>query len=198
MRLAALLTAVAMFLATPSLAADNDGGWTGSFNIIAGQRNITQKYWEPVESQTVVGMEAAFGKEYWPAHFLVTAHSSRKSADAIASSGGGTYAVTGTTVELGVGAKTNFRLDNIEPYLAAGVSWTTAKIEGGSTSTPTGSDTDSNRAGYFGAVGLNYIFFENFQVGGSVRILEGTEVNLFDSKGDADHIQYAFLFGWLF
>lgn len=199
-----VIMAMLSIIAGPCFAAaqdkwDAESEWTGNVNMSGALRNLDADYWSPVESQPTFGIDFDFGKKGWLVHPLMAASVSSKDGT-VSNTDGSSYTVTGATTEFDFGLKTNMGAGWIDPYLSAGLALMSAKVENKpSTSTGTKvSESDNFRPGVFVSGGLTFRVFDIFNVGGAVKLVKNTEVNLFGSKGNADYIQYSAVFGWGF
>lgn len=175
--------------------AQDESAWAGDVSISIGRRNLDPDFWAPVEGQTALGIDAAFGKSHWPVQILLGASGSIGKGD-VESDSGGSYQVEGATTELSAGMKISRVFYGIKPHLAGGVSWITAEMTsnpGGSSSV---SDKDQFRTGLFAEAGAVYNFMKVINIGASVRYLGSTKARLFDIDGNADYIQYSLVIGW--
>jgi len=45
--------------------------WTGNANLVVGSKSLDKDDWEPVESQSELGIDVDFAPKSWPLHFAV-------------------------------------------------------------------------------------------------------------------------------
>lgn len=154
----------------------------GSVNFILGQRNLSDDFWSigDLDTQTAFGVNADFGGDKWPVHIAVGLNLSAKSGTLF----------DAAIADLSLGAVWVPRKGKlIRPYLGVGVSSVGAAID-------IVDDDDVDQSfGYYINGGVYFQLFNHFNVGIDVRLLEGTEFELFRSTFDANYAQAGIILG---
>jgi len=171
-----VLLALVVLVSGSAFAAD------GSVNFVIGQRNLNDDFWsiDDLDTQTVFGVNADFGGDKWPVHIAVGLNLSAKSGTLF----------DAAVADLSFGALWVPRKGKlIRPYLGIGVSSVGAAID-------IVDDDDVDQSfGYYANGGVYFQLFSHFNVGLDVRLLEGTEFELFALQFDANYAQYGILLG---
>ncbi|MFQ5431007.1 MAG: hypothetical protein ACE5EN_00710 [Nitrospinota bacterium] len=175
------------FTNTASVTAQE---WTGNVNFQLGARTMADKTdWEPLEDQTMFGINVDFGKESWIVRPVIGFSGSKKEDTIL-----GGIAVTGRTSEFSIGVLKDWEVGPMHPFLSAGLSSIRAEVEAASGGIAV-SDSD-NSSGLFLDAGIYWRLGKSFNLGFDLRSLGGTDVTLFGVKGNADYGQFALLLGW--
>jgi opacity protein-like surface antigen len=168
-----------------------------NINVLGGSRMLDQSEWEPVDSQTMVGIEV---DTYKPRDGLGAElgfqYSRDDSSTAIANQG--TADVEGENYEVYAGARKTFPLfeDRLFPYLGMGLAYVLSDFDVG---LPSGSADDTNGSlGVYIRGGAYWNFAGNWHLGLDVRRMIGTDIDLLDVESDADYMQVALFVGFAF
>ena len=164
----------------PSLARDN------RISMYVGQRNLDEDDWDPVEEQTMFGLEYAH-ETYGSAVGFEVGIMGSKDDDHV-----GGVDVEGKTAELYGGIRKTFGEDVVRPYLGAGLSVIKAKAEVGS------QDDDDSAAAVYAHGGIAFFMSESFFIGLDLRFLFSGDLEIAGSDVNANYGQLAFLMGFGF
>jgi len=167
---------VTVFLLTLMTAPALAGG---NANFVLGSRSLDKGFWEPTEDQTFFGVTVDFGKEAWPIQLAIGAYGS------VSDESLGPFDIKGKVTELSFGVLKVWHLKGGgRPYVGGGLSavTATAEIDGFGLSF----DDDDTSPGIYAQGGFYWRLGSRFNIGGDVRLVRGTDVELFGAKGDAD------------
>ncbi|MFC1769655.1 hypothetical protein ACFLZI_01205 [Nitrospirota bacterium] len=109
-----LLLVMLSFLAPGAVFAETD--WTGNINFFLGTKSLKRADWDPVEEQVEAGIEIAFGKRTWPVMVAFDFMSSSRSEGIFG------LGKEGETSEMNIGIRKSFNVDNMHPFVGAGLS----------------------------------------------------------------------------
>ncbi len=178
------------------------GAWTGALaggnaNFLLGWRMLDEDLWEPTEDQPVFGVTVDFAPDPWPVQLAIGLYGSTDEEEldlgvfGFSTSGEFTASVT----ELSFGVLKSWEVaGNVHPYVGGGLSFVEAEaeLESGSSSV----DDDDNSPALYGHGGVSWRLGSRFNIGVDGRFLVGSDIELFDSEGDADYFQIGLLLGW--
>lgn len=181
----------------PSLA-----GAEGNVNFTIGLRDVDNDIWHPVDNQLSGGVNVDWGRLGAPVHLSVGLHFSEGKEHGPGPGLFGFLApvveVEGKIRELSVGAEKIWipRESTARPFIGGGVAHVMAKIREARTGL---SDRDDS-IGYYLRGGIFWAHGEDrpgplINYGLEIRLLAGTDIEFRGVKGDADYVQYGFLFG---
>ena len=180
-------------------------GWAtaeGNVNFILGGRALDDDFYRPTEDHGAFGIDFDFGKDSWPVHVAIGLHGSAGTEDIYDDCRrcglhpwlprGVIESIVGE-VSFGVlwRPETDQRL---RPYLGGGLALVEATKQADSRFS--GVSQDDSSAGLYLNGGLAWRVGRHFNVGLDARLVTGTEVTLFDEKGDADYVQLGLLLGY--
>lgn len=169
---------------------------TGNVNVLLGQRNMNEGDWKPVHEQTLLAVEADFGRKNWPVNMLVGFAGSKKDGNIVVTDGYNVAAVNlkGTTSEFYVGARKYFGAGtSFTPYLNGGVSFINAKAEASVAGFSVSGD-DSSTGLFLGGGGI--FRAGSFNIGLDLRLLTGTDIKIGSTSATADYSQFALILGY--
>lgn len=189
-----LLCALAAFagLLLFSTAARADG----NMNFVYGQRSLDEDFWEPTEDQTVLGGTIDFGGANWPVHIAAGYYQSDDDGTLNTFPILGSVDLDAELSEWSVGVHKVWKAGMVRPFVGGGVSFVSADADVTSVLGDVSDDDDST--GIYVQGGVFWRLGEWFNLGFDARLLEGTDLTLFDQDGDADYWQIGALigFGW--
>lgn len=161
----------------------------GNANFIFGTRSLSDDLWDPLDDQGVFGANVDFGKNGWPVNLEGGLYVSYDDDEIFG------VDVEATITELSFGVnKTWSPHRNIHPYVGGGLTRVDAEIQvdlGGISASE-----DDSSIGLYGHGGVYWRIGSRFNIGGDIRIVRGTDINLAGLEGDADYEQFAILLGW--
>jgi len=190
-----LLAAAMVFLASSSEAGP------GYVNFVLGQKMFDSDDWDPIDKQTVFGVEAAFGPSTWPVHIMTFLQRSSKSKDEVINNANVTFEAD--TYEAGVGLNKTWMTGKLYPYLGAGLDY--AKVDVTLSQGGTSTSDDGNGFGFWGGAGAFYRIGTRFNLGGTMRYSSAdVDFNAFDTGNvefggaelDGGGLTFGFLLGW--
>jgi len=192
--LQALLCALAAFaglLVVPTAALAD-----GNMNFVYGQRSLDEDFWEPTEDQTVIGGTLDFGGANWPVHIAAGYYKSDDDGTLNSFPILGSVDLDAELSEWSVGVHKVWKAGMVRPFVGGGISFVSADADVSSVFGDVSDDDDST--GVYVQGGVFWRLGEFFNIGFDARLLEGTDVTLFDMDGDADYWQIGALvgFGW--
>lgn len=168
----------------------------GDLNFVYGTRSLDDDAWEPTEDQEVFGATIDFGGAKWPVNIAVGYFSSEDEGELASFPILGAVDLESELSEWSVGVRKTWKSGSTRPFIGGGVSFLDADAEVVSAlgSASDGDDTE----GIYVEGGVYWRLGEAFNLGMHARILEGTDVTIFDQDGDADYWQIGALlgFGW--
>lgn len=185
-----LIPVAALLLASPALAA-------GDVNFTYGWRSLGDDSWEPVEDQESLGLTVDFGGETWPINIAIGYFESSDKATRVTVPLLGDVDQEGELSEWSVGIQKVWGLKGrVRPFLGGGLTQVDAKTTFDSTLGDV-DDSDSS-TGFYLDGGLMFRVAGPLNLGLHGRLVEGTDVTLFEVDGDADYYEIGFLigFGW--
>lgn len=117
----ALLMTITFFASNQSFAA---GDWNINTNLTIGAKALDKDDWEPLESQTEMGLNVDFGKKTWPLSIDIGLLASTKEDDFDGDD------IEGSTTELRVGIKKIWEpTPNMRPYIGGGLALIGAELK---------------------------------------------------------------------
>ena len=169
---------------------------SGDVNFVYGQRSLDEDFWEPTEDQTVIGAEIDFGGEHWPVNIAVGYWTSEDDGTLASFPILGAVDLDAELSEWSIGVHKVWKAGIARPFVGGGVSFLDADADV-SSNLGDASDSDSTN-GIYVEGGIFWRLGSAFNLGLHGRILEGTDLTLFDQDGDADYWQIGGLlgFGW--
>lgn len=166
----------------------------GNVNGIYGQRTLGDDSWEPAEDQELYGVVTDFGGKNWPVHLSVGYFNSEDEGSLANFPILGSVDLDAELSEWTVGVNKTWKSGIVRPYIGAGVSFIDADAD---VTSALGEVSDSDdTTGIYVEGGVYWRLGEVFNLGIHGRIVEGTDVTLFDTDGDADYYQIGALFGF--
>jgi len=189
-RLAPVVLVFAFLLVPSHLFAD------GNMNFVYGQRSLDQDFWDPTDDQTVVGGTLDFGGKNWPVHIAAGYYRSQDDGTLNTFPILGSVDLDAEVSEWSLGVHKVWKAGMVRPYVGGGLSFVSADADVDSVLGSTSDDDDST--GVYVQGGVFWRLGEWFNLGFDARLLEGTDLTLFDQDGDADYWQLGALigFGW--
>ena len=182
---------------TPSLT------WAeGDVNFTLGLREVNDDIWRPVDNQLALGINVDWGRPGVPVRLSVGLHFAE---DEELGPGPGLFGflssvveAKGSIIELSVGADKIWipRDSTARPFIGGGVEYVKAKFE----EARTGLNERDESIGYYLRGGIFWATGQDrpgplLNYGLEIRLLTGTDIEFRGVKGDADYVQYGFLFG---
>ena len=168
----------------------------GNLNFVYGQRSLDEDFWEPTEDQAVLGLETDFGGDNWPVTIAVGYW--RSDDDGTLSNFPilGPVELEAELSEWSVGIHKVWKAGIARPFVGGGVSFIDADADVSSNFGELSDSDDSN--GVYVEGGIFWRLGKVVNLGLHGRLLEGTDLTLFDIDGDADYWQIGGLlgFGW--
>ena len=168
--------------ATPALAE-------GNANFVLGGRWLDEDEWEPVEEQGVFGVTVDFGKESWPINLAAGFMVSGSEEDF------GAVDIEGSITEFSFGVLKTWKEGTIRPFVGGGLALVEAEIEVDGPGGASASD-DDNSGAIYGQGGVYWRIGPRFNIGGDVRVLLGSDVEIGGVDREADYFQIGLLLGW--
>lgn len=175
----------------------SSAAWAGGdFNFIYGTRSMNDDSWEPTDDQEVEGLTVDFGGKNWPVYLAVGYSESEDKGELSSFPILGSVDLDSQLSEWDVGVRKIWSVKPVRPYIGGGVAFIDTDAE---VSSVLGSRSDSDSTqGLYVEGGIVWRIGQAFNLGIDGRIVEGTDVTLFDQDGDADYWQLGALigFGW--
>ncbi len=174
----------------------------GNVNFTLGLRELDDDFWHPVDDQLSLGVNVDWGRPGWPVRLSVGLHLSE---DEELGPGPGlfnffSFAVEakGSIKEMSVGVEKIWipRESTARPFIGGGVDYLKVRIR----EARTGLDERDDSIGYYLRGGVFWATGQDrpgplLNYGFDIRLLAGTDIEFRGVKGDADYVQYGFLFG---
>ena len=180
-----------LILAMPAAHADGiqADSWTGNISGYLGHKSVDKDDWPNLDSQRSAGVISDFRKQSWPFSIAVDLIS----AASIHESGANEY--TGGTMELHLGARKIFTLDNssFSPYVGGGVAIVSATLENEIAGLTI--DDDDTTVGAWVGVGAYYAVTPHLNLGVDLRYSKA-EVTLFDKDREAGGLNAGITIGY--
>jgi hypothetical protein len=177
-------------LPSPALAG-------GNVNFTYGARSLDDDSWEPIDEQDAFGLTFDFGAEGWPVNIAVGFFESSDEDTTASFPILGDVDVEGEVSEYSLGVHKVWETRSAaRPFLGGGLT----RVEADATlDSILGSiDDDDSSTGLYIEGGLFFRIAQVLNLGFHARLVEGTDVTVFDVDGDADYYQLGALigFGW--
>lgn len=150
-----------------------------------GQRNLDEDDYDPVDEQTVFGMEYARELEDSPVGFEAGLVASGDSGHL---SGG--VDVEGTTGEIYGGLRKSFGKGRLRPFAGVGIAYINSEVR-----LFGGPDVDDSSLAAYAHAGLAFDATQHFYFGLDLRFLFGSDLELAGIDTDADYGQLALVLG---
>jgi hypothetical protein len=168
----------------------------GNMNFVYGQRSLDQDFWDPTDDQTVFGGTADFGGKNWPVHIAAGYFHSEDDGTLATFPILGSVDLDTELSEWSLGVHKVWKVGMVRPFVGGGISFVSADADVDSVLGSTSDDDDTT--GVYVQGGVYWRLGEWFNLGFDARLLEGTDLTLFDMDGDADYWQIGALlgFGW--
>jgi hypothetical protein len=170
---------------------------SGDVNFVYGTRSLDHDFWEPTDDQEVYGATVDFGGAHWPVNIAVGYFKSHDDGTL------NTFPILGSVdldvhlEEYSLGVEKVWKAGKVvRPFLGGGVSHLHADAKVSAVLGSTSDDDSTN--GFYVDGGIFFRLGSAFNLGIDGRVLQGTNVTLFDRDGDADYWQVGALlgFGW--
>jgi len=172
---------------TPVPKPDTSLSRPNRISLYAGQRNLDEDDWSPVDEQATVGLEYAREEPDsavgWEVGFMGSSDDD--------SSGGVDFDVH--TREVYAGVRKTFGEEVLRPYAGAGLSLIKAEVD-----VSPGPDDDDSSAALYMHAGLAVFATDVVSLAFDLRFLLGSDLELGGSDVDADYGQLAFVLGFGF
>lgn len=181
---------VALLLTSPALAG-------GDVNFTYDWRSLQDDSWEPVDDQEALGLAVNFGAQSWPINIAVGYSESSDKATRVSIPLLGDVDQKGELSEWSLGLQKTWNLKSpARPFVGGGLTRIDAKTTFDSALGDT-DDSDSSTGVYIDG-GLMFRLAGSLNLGIHGRLVEGTDITLFDVDGDSDYYEFGFLvgFGW--
>lgn len=176
-------------------ASESSSAPVSSFQVSLARRQL-DAYWEPVDELFAIGFAYSY-EEPDSLGFELGFQYARDSATAFSPLIGSSIAIDLDSIEFNAGLRKTFARDApIQPFVGAGVTFIQAQLAGEGLGVSV-SDNDSSLGLYLHG-GLMIPFGDRFRIGLDLRIVRGTEGELFGAEGDMDYEQFGVLFDWTF
>lgn len=176
-----------VFLSTAAFAG-------GNANFIYGIRELHDDAWEPTDEQDVYGLTVDFGGKNWPVYLAISYFESEDEGELASFPILGAVDLESEMSEWDIGVRKIWQAGSARPFMGGGVAFidADAEVESALGTAADGDDTE----GIYVEGGISWRLGEAFNLGVHGRIVEGTDVTIFDQEGDADHWQLGALFGF--
>jgi opacity protein-like surface antigen len=185
-----------LIMAMPAAHADDlqaveitTDGWTGNVSGYVGRKSVDDDDWPNLDPQWSVGVVSDFRKQTWPVSIavdLIFAGDDHKI---------GANEVTGGTMEMHLGARKIFILENssFSPYVGGGLAIIYATLENEKAGVTI--DDDDTKLGAWIGVGTYYAVTPSLNLGLDVRYSKA-EVTLFDKEREAGGLNVGITVGY--
>ena len=166
----------------------------GDANFIYGTRSMDDDAWEPTDDQEVYGITVDFGGKDWPILLAISYFESEDEGELASFPILGAVDLESELSEWDIGVRKIWTVKKARPFVGGGFALIDADAEVTSAlgSTSDGDDTE----GLYVEGRVYWRLGQAFNLGLHGRIVEGTDVTIFDEDGDADHWQVGALFGF--
>lgn len=160
--------------------------------MLIGQRFLDEDDWEPLDEQTVFGVEFDRYGPYDPVGFEIGFSYAEDSGNV------GAVDLDSEVWEIYAGPRKTFSLaeDRLHPYISAGASWSNAEVDG-SLGNASGS-VDDDAFGFYLRAGVYYTIGDGFNLGLDYRKLLGADYEDSGVKADGDFDQFSIGIGYSF
>lgn len=162
----------------------------GSINVFLGQKFLDEDDWEPIEDQTELGIDAAFGGSDWPVWINVGLFGSNDEDDLSVDE-----EIEGSTTEFCVGINKTWTGRQFHPYIAGGIAFVSTEVE---LRDDAGSVQDDDAAiGLYLGGGGYWRLGSSFNLGGMLRFTMA-DVDVFGEEfsGGGAHLGLTLGWGW--
>lgn len=185
-----ILLGIAAFLISSTAFAGGD------LNFIYGTRSLDDDAWDPADDQEVYGATLDFGGKNWPINLAFSYFESEDSGELASFPILGSVDLDAELSEWSIGVRKTWKPGSARPFLGGGATFIDADAD---VSSVLGEASDSDETqGLYLEGGVYWRLGEAVNLGVHGRLVEGTDVTLFDEDGDADYWQIGALigFGW--
>jgi hypothetical protein len=166
----------------------------GNADFLLGSRGLDKDFWEPLESQRVLGAAVDFGGKDRPANLaagLYVTVGAETEDDLLL----GSTDMIGAVSELSFGVlKTGKPAGSVRPFLGGEMANVGVAAEINPDRFPDQGDHDSSLGAYLQG-GVSWRLGSRFSIGVDTRALVGSDVTLSGAEGDADHLQLGMVLG---
>jgi hypothetical protein len=179
-----LVSCAAVQSGAPTVASAPPAVRENHISLYAGQRNLDEDDWSPVDEQLTIGVE--FSQEQpenmigWEVGFMGSNDKDHISGTEVEVSTGEVYG----------GIRKTFGTGVVRPYVGGGLAF----IHLDADVTGIGDDDDSSAAGYVHG-GVAFALSESFFLGLDLRVLFGSDLEIAGFDTDADYGQLALVLG---
>lgn len=187
----------------------------GNANFVLAGRGVDERFWAPTEDHGTFGVTVDFGKKSWPVNIALGLHGSAASEDRVRPIDLGfgdrlpdlsilpnlpdlailDTEIVSTISEFSAGVLWRPRGESsFLPYVGGGIALVTAEKEfrlGRVSLTE-----DDGSGGLYVNGGVAWRIGKHFNIGLDGRFVAGTDIQIFDEKGDADYFQVGVLLGY--
>jgi hypothetical protein len=173
-------------IAAPPMPAQADG-MQSYLDVYVGKRSLDEDDWAPIDEPALIGIQFALPRDGlgWEIGFAISYDEEDVGFDfdaTILEVYGGLHAELG-----GPGAA-------LVPFFGVGLS--VAYVDSSGTSGSTTVSDDDSTVGFYAHGGIAVPINPNLRIGADVRILTGTDVELFGVGANVDYEQLAFFIGF--
>lgn len=180
----AFVGAAGLFLVAPAARAAEPAI---NLDFLIGQKQLDDDDWDPLEDQIEFGVQTTWGTKDVPVGLAADLLYSSDSAKI------GTATVKGSTMEIALGARAFFPVQQFHPYMGAGINMIRAEFSGNNPGVGSASDNDT-AVGFWAGLGGNVRLGSNFNLGVALRY-STAEVTLFGTDGEAGGVHFGLTAG---
>ena len=183
----ALVLSSFLLLVAPSAAFAG-----GDANVLIGLKAVDADDWTPVDDQTALGIEVAFGRDTWPVWIAIDYIESGEVEEDLPVVVNGFRSledVTGSTFEIDLGVRKIWGQNRTRPFLGGGLGLVGAGFDVEVV------DDDDMTLGAWAGGGVFWRLGSRFNIGGTLRYSHA-DVTLFGEDVKAGGLTYGLILGW--
>lgn len=162
----------------------------GSVALFLGRKSMDGNDWRPVQNQTELGVQTTWAQHSWP--FAIAGDVFYSSDSGHVSGPLGSASVSATEIEVGLGARKVFVVQQLRPFVGVGLDIAHAEVS----ASPGSSGSDTGVGAWLGG-GATVRVTPQLDLGAQLR-WSSAKVTMNDNSGDAGGLHFGVIVGYAF